>query len=224
MPRPILFDLDGTLIDSIELIQRSKDHAFRVRGRPVPSDEEWLTGIGIPLTTMFERYAAYDADVAEFIREYRAYQLPNHDRLVRGYDGALETLTALRELGHPIAIVTSKSVELSRRGLTHVGLAHLIDTIVGCDSCTNHKPHPEPVLMALERLGHAPEAAVFIGDSVHDMHAGKAAGVITVAALWGPFTRQELLRSDPGYFLDRVAELPALLARLDRETGRPGAA
>ena len=218
-PRTILFDLDGTLIDSIELIQRSKDHAFASRGRVAPTDAEWLAGIGTPLTAMFARYTADETDVAEFIREYRAYQLPNHDRLVRGYDGAIETLTVLRDRGHSIGIVTSKSVELSERGLRHVGLAHLIDTIVGCDSCANHKPHPEPVLVALDRLGGAPAAALLVGDSVHDMRAGNAAGVTTVAALWGPFTREELAAGEPDFFLDEVAGLPTLLSRLDGETG-----
>jgi pyrophosphatase PpaX len=224
LPPTVLFDLDGTLIDSIELIQRSKDHAFRKRGRKAPTDEEWLTGIGIPLTAMFQRYATDDADVASFIAGYREYQLANHDRLVRGYDGAVETLSGLRARGHAIGVVTSKSVELSERGLARVGLAHLVDTIVGCDSSVTHKPDPGPVLLALHRLGATPSTAVFIGDSVHDMRAGNAAGVITIGALWGPFTREALAPSDPTYFLERLVELPALLERLDDETGRRGPA
>jgi pyrophosphatase PpaX len=220
-PRAVLFDLDGTLINSIELIQRSKDHAFQKRGRVPPTDEEWLTGVGIPLATMFERYAEDRADVAEFIRDYREFQLPNHDRLVQPYAGALETLATLRGRGHPIGIVTSKSVELAERGLTHVGLAGFVDTIVGADSCARHKPHPEPVLLALERLQTATDRAVFIGDSVHDIEAGNAAGVVTIAALWGPFTRAELVASAPAHFLAQVGELPDLLGLIERETGRP---
>ena len=158
---------------------------------------------------------------AALLRGYREYQLPNHDRLVQPYPGAIEALTALRARGCTIGIVTSKSVELSERGLQCVGLRSLIDTIVGCDSTVHHKPHPEPVLTALTRLNAPVSDAVFIGDSVHDMHAGNAAGVTTIAALWGPFTREELAVSDPRFFLERLADLPALLARLDAHETRP---
>ena len=85
-PLAVLFDLDGTLIDSIELILNSARHAFRDRRGYVPSDAEWLTGVGIPLATMFRRYTRDDAEVDALIAKYREYQLANHDRLVRGYE------------------------------------------------------------------------------------------------------------------------------------------
>ena len=214
----ILFDLDGTLIDSIELIQRSKSHAFASRGLPAPSDAEWLQWIGTPLSAMFARYADPAdpaAEVARFIAAYRDYQLANHDRLVRAYEGTRETLAALRARGLPIGIVTSKSVELSERGLAYTGLLEFIDTIVGVDSTERHKPDPQPVHEALSRLGGDPGRALFIGDSLHDMHAGNAAGVATVAALWGPFTREHLAPSAPRFYLERVADLLPLVAGLD---------
>jgi pyrophosphatase PpaX len=214
MPLTVLFDLDGTLVDSIELIQRSKDYAFAAMGRPAPSDREWLTGVGIPLRAMFSRYADTPAEVQEFIRLYREYQIPNHDRLVRSYDGATTVLRTLRDAGHPIGIVTSKSVELSERGLRCVELYDYIDTIVGADSLALHKPDPAPVHLALERLGTNAGEAVFIGDSVHDMQAGNAAGVVTIGALWGPFGRDELLPANPHHLLDDISGLPALLAEL----------
>ncbi len=213
-PLTILFDLDGTLIDSVELILTSKTYAFESRGLTAPSDAEWLRWLGTPLRNTFARYTDDPAEVDRFIAAYREYQFANHDRLLRPYQGAIEALTALRDTGHPIGIVTSKSVELSERGLAQVGLLDLVDTIVGADSTERHKPDPEPVRVALDRLGATPDRALFVGDSVHDMHAGNAAGVTTVAALWGPFTRQELAPSAPRYFLDRVGDLPTLVARL----------
>lgn len=212
-PRPfaVLFDLDGTLIDSIELILSSARHAFSGREGHVPSDEEWLTGVGIPLATMFGRYAADEADLATLVAGYREFQMLHHDRLIRCYDGVADTMERLRIGGHPIAIVTSKSDALAQRGLAHVGIDRFIDVVVGCDSTARHKPDPEPVLHALDRLGYAPHEAVFIGDSVHDMNAGNAAGVATVAALWGPFRRDQLEPSKPKHWLERVAGLPALL-------------
>ncbi len=208
----LLFDLDGTLIDSIELIQRSKSFAFASRGLPAPPDREWLAWIGTPLRTMFGHYTDDDAEVDRFIAAYREFQLAHHDRLVRAYEGAGDALAALRARGHAIGIVTSKSVELSERGLAHVGLRGFVDTIVGYDSTERHKPDPEPVRVALERLAGRADRALFVGDSLHDMHAGNAAGVATVAALWGPFTRRELAPSTPRFYAERMADLSALVA------------
>ncbi len=221
-PYTILFDLDGTLIDSVELILRSKTYAFESRGLAAPSDAEWLRWLGTPLRDTFERFADSPAEVDRFIAAYREFQLEHHDRLLRPYAGASETLEALRDAGHPIGIVTSKSVELSERGLDHVGLLEFVETIVGADSTEKHKPDPEPVLLGLERLGASADRALFVGDSVHDMYAGNAAGVATVAALWGPFTRQDLLPSTPRYYLDHVGDLPALAARLAVEPTETG--
>src|SRR3954468_19909127 len=120
-PLAVLFDLDGTLIDSIELILNSARHAFRDREGHVPSDAEWLTGVGIPLATMFRRYARDDADIDALIAKYREYQLANHDRLTRCYDQVVETVHALTARGHALAIVTSKTGWLAKRGLDVVG-------------------------------------------------------------------------------------------------------
>lgn len=212
-PRPlaVLFDLDGTLIDSIELILNAAAHAFRDWPGGGPTAAEWLTGVGIPLDTALRRYTSDDHEVARLFARYREYQMEHHDRLIRCYDGVVDTVTELRRRSHPIGIVTSKSDALAHRGLQHVGLVEHMTTIVGCDSCTRHKPEPEPVLRALERLGYEPSEAVFIGDSVHDMEAGNAAGVTTIAALWGPFTRADLEPASPKHYLDSIARLPALL-------------
>jgi pyrophosphatase PpaX len=203
----ILFDLDGTLIDSIELILNSARFAFEKLGRECPSDQEWLSGIGIPLFTMFRRYARDEQDCAALIAAYREYQVANHDRLIRCYDDVVDTVAWFRGRGHEIGIVTSKSEALALRGLAHVGLARQVDTIVGCDSSARHKPDPEPVRLALHRLDVLPEDAIFVGDSVHDVLAGNAAGVRTVAALWGAFRREDLAPGEPTAWLERFSDL-----------------
>ena len=116
----------------------------------------------------------------------------------------------------PLAIVTSKTGWLARRGLDHVGLASHFEVIVGCDACERHKPDPQPVHLALDRLGYQPPDAVFVGDSVHDMVAGNAAGVTTIAALWGPFSREDLVASHPAHYLRSITELPNLLGTVQR--------
>lgn len=207
----VLFDLDGTLIDSIELILESARFAFAKLGRTAPSDAEWLTGVGIPLRTMFGRYAEDAADCERLVQAYREYQMPNHDRLVRAYDGVVDTIRELRARGHEIGVVTSKSESLALRGLACVGIARYMDTIVGCDGCTRHKPDPEPVRLALHRLACDPADAVFVGDSVHDAIAGNAAGVTTMAALWGPFGKDDLAPADPTHYVASISEVMTLV-------------
>lgn len=209
----ILFDLDGTLIDSIELILKSARFAFEKLERVGPPDEEWLAGIGIPLWTMLQRYARDDADCALLLAGYREYQLANHDRLIRCYDGTIETVKALHACGHELAVVTSKSEALAFRALALVGLARYMDTVVGCESSTRHKPDPEPVRIALHRLDCRPEDALFVGDSVFDVLAGNAAGVQTAAALWGAAGRADLEPGKPNVYLEGISELPGLVGR-----------
>lgn len=213
-PIAVLFDLDGTLIDSIQLILGSMQHAFIKCHRSVPVDADWLTGVGTPLPTMFRKYVSDDTEVAELIAAYREHQLEHHDALVRCYAEVADTLAVLASRGHPMAVVTSKSDALARRGLEHAGILRFFESIVGFDSTLRHKPHPEPVLTALERLGYGPFEAAFVGDSVHDIEAGNAAGVVTVAALWGPFTRGQLAVANPRVFAERPGTLPQLVSEL----------
>jgi pyrophosphatase PpaX len=210
-PRAVLFDLDGTLIDSITLILESARFAFVGHDGPVPTDAEWLVGVGTPLVSMFRKYARDEAQVQALVTKYREYQIPNHDRLVTAYDGVVDTVRSLKSAGHPLAIVTSKTEMLATRGIQCVGLGDYFDVLIGCDTVEKHKPDPEPVFAALERLKVAPEHAVFVGDSMYDIEAGNAAGVTTIAALWGPFSRADLTASRPTHFLDRIGDLRSLL-------------
>lgn len=208
-PAPVLFDLDGTLIDSIDLILKSAQFAFAKCGVTCPSDHEWLTGVGRPLPTMFRHFAPDHVD--PLIVAYREFQMANHDLLVHVYPGVPEMLAELVEAGHPLGIVTSKTDALAKRGLAHTGIDHFFETIVGMDACARHKPDPEPVMIALDRMHHGPDGAWFVGDSVHDMESGNAAGVATVGALWGPFTAQDLAPSRPRHLADRPSEVVRLV-------------
>lgn len=210
----VLFDLDGTLLDTIDLLLASVRHAFRDRTSRVPTREEWIAGIGTPLESQMRVYAADDADLLTLVGGYREYQRAHHDELTRAYPDAIETVVTLREAGYRLGVVTSKATDIANRSLRFVGLAQYFDVMVGYNSTTRHKPEPEPVQFALEALGAQPAEAVFVGDSPHDMFAGNAAGVITVGALWGPFPRSALQVASPHHYLDRIGDLPALLKRL----------
>ena len=149
----LLFDMDGTLLDSIGLIVESAVYAFDGREGPRPTRDEWQALIGTPLDAMLARWATDAADAAFLKGRYRHFQITNHDGFVRLYDGVDETLRALHAAGHPLAIVSSKLDEGIRRSMDYFRLTPLFDAIVGIDHTTRHKPHPEPVEFALARLG-----------------------------------------------------------------------
>jgi pyrophosphatase PpaX len=215
----LLFDLDGTLVDSIELILNSARHAFVGFGGRAPSDDEWRAGIGRPLVDAFRDFAPDEPEVERLIGRYREYQMVHHDRLLRAYDGVPEMLRSFAAAGHPMALVTSKGDELAKRALAHVGLQETLTTVVGYDSCTRHKPHPEPVERALALLGAAPEDAIFVGDSPHDVESGRAAGVYTVGVTWGAFAPEAMLRSGADLVIHEIGALPPAVARFAARRG-----
>jgi pyrophosphatase PpaX len=209
----VLLDLDGTLLDTVQFILDSVTYAFE--GRAVrPSEADWLAAIGSPLTVILARYTESKEELEAVSARYRAYQREHHDHRTRPYAGAVEVVRLLKERGHPVAIVTGKSSESAGRALALVGLAPYVDAVVGADSCPGHKPDAEPVLLALERVGRAPDEAIFMGDSVLDIMAGNAAGVATVAALWGATARDALVAAAPRHLLDDVTGLPDLVLGL----------
>ena len=212
-PLAVLFDLDGTLIDTIELLLACARHTFEGR-TPAPTDDEWIAGIGTPLRKQFAAYTTSDDEIEELAQRYRAYQRLHHDRLTTAFPGVLDTLDELERRGHPMGIVTSKSNEMMDRGLEWVGIMRHMRTRIGMDNAKRHKPDPHPVQAALEDLGYSPYEAVFLGDSPHDIASGNAAGVTSIAALWGPFTREQLEPYHPAHYLDRITDLPALLDRI----------
>jgi pyrophosphatase PpaX len=133
---------------------------------------------------------------------------------MREFEGVRETLELLHGRGHPTAVVTSKANEGARRAMRLLQLERYIDELVGLDSCERHKPDPEPVLLALDLLGYPPSEAIFLGDSPHDIRAGNAAGVITVAALWGPVPRPALDAASPDYLIEHIREFPTLVEKI----------
>lgn len=206
----LLFDLDGTLIDSIDLILRSYRHTMRVHRGEEPPDDIWMEGLGTPLSVQFRRWTDDEVEIRAMVETYRTYNLAHHDELVRAYDGVVEQVLRLDAGGKTLGLVTSKMRGGALKGLRLVGIEAAFDVVVGSDEVTHPKPHPEPVLLALERLGRAPAEAVFIGDSRHDIECGRAAGVKTAAVLWGPFDRKHLEDLAPDYWLERPADLSVL--------------
>ena len=205
-----LFDLDGTLIDSVRLILDSYHHTLAAHGLPPRTDDEWLRGVGTPLTAQFAEWR--DSGLLDaLVATYREYNLAHHDRMVTVYPGVVAAVAAIRRAGRATGLVTSKNRSGALRGLTLVNLEQMMDVLVCADEVSNPKPHPEPVQKALALLDADAEASVYVGDSIHDMMSGRAAGVRTAAALWGPFGREHLEGATPDYWLERPADLLGLL-------------
>jgi len=209
--RTFLFDLDGTLIDSVRLILDSYHHTLAAHGLPARTDEEWLQGVGTPLRAQFADWKDDPARLEALIATYREYNLANHDRMVTIYPGVLEAMREVKARGASTGLVTSKNQQGAIRGLRLVGLHDLIDVMVCADDVENPKPHPEPVERAVELLAADPASTVYIGDSIHDMRSGRAAGVRTAAVLWGPFGREHLEHAEPDFWLQRPSDVLELL-------------
>jgi pyrophosphatase PpaX len=207
----VLFDLDGTLIDSIRLILDSYHHTLSRHNLPARTDEEWLEGVGTPLSVQFSDWHDSPEMLQAMIATYRAYNLQHHDAMVSVYPGVLDAIREIKAAGLQTGLVTSKNRQGALRGLRLVGLEALLDVMVCADEVSNPKPHPEPVEKAVALLGGEVGTTVYVGDSIHDMHSGRAAGVRTAAALWGPFGRNHLEDAKPDYWLDTPSDLVTLV-------------
>lgn len=215
--RAILFDLDGTLLDSTNLILECFKHSWETVCGFNHQREVLLETFGTPLResmcrlwSLSNRQLHVDPDdtiVDRLLIEYRSYNTAHHDLLARPFEGTAEVLTELRRRRYAIGLVTSKGRELGMRGLRLCSLDHLIDAAIFLEDTVVHKPNPEPILAALEKLSEPSKSAVYVGDSRHDIVAARAARVSSVAALWGPASRFELEAERPDFMAESISDL-----------------
>jgi pyrophosphatase PpaX len=206
----VLFDLDGTVVDSGAIILASMRHATReVLGREY-SDAELLQAVGGPgLQAQMAAFAPEHVD--ELVRVYRAHNEPLHDEL-EACLGMEDVLVRLKEEGRRLGVVTAKYRPTVELAFARVPLGHLFETVVGGDETERHKPDPEPLLLAAERLGADPAETAYVGDSPFDVGAAKAAGMRAVAVTWGRIhDRARLEAAEPDAVVDTAEELLAAL-------------
>lgn len=201
----ILFDLDGTLIDTNDLIIQSFLHTLEKYYPSKYKREDVLPFIGPTLTETFS--SMDESKVEEMIQTYRTFNLSNHDLLVKEYEGVFETVQTLKEKGYKIGIVTSKISDVVMKGLTLTKLDQFFDVVVALDHVEKAKPDPGPIFMALEKLQSVPEETIMVGDNHHDVLAGKNAGVKTAAVAWSVKGRDYLLEYNPDYLLENMRDL-----------------
>lgn len=202
-----LFDLDGTLLNSIELILRSFHHTARIHGRPERSDAYWLAGIGTPLRVQLNKMASSRDELDKMLDTYRSYNLQRHDEMAAAYPGIVDVVKTLYRENAELALVTSKLSYGANKGLRLLGLEDEFSIRICADDVVRGKPDPEPVLKALAALDASPSEAVFIGDSEHDIEAGRSAGVQTAAVSWGPFPREALEAAGPSYWIETPEQI-----------------
>ncbi|MGE5360514.1 MAG: HAD family hydrolase [Bacteroidales bacterium] len=207
----VLFDLDGTLVDTIPLIFACYEHALRVHLPGFdPGREAIVANLGRSLGDILEDFAvaarAPSPRAVSFrmMETYRAFQLANIDRLIRPYEGMRETLSTLHARGLTLGVVTSKIESMARLCLEHDRLEGFLSASVFHDDTARHKPDPEPLLYAARTFGLTPGRTAYVGDSINDMMAARAAGMRGIGALWGPATAEALTAAGA----DAVAERP----------------
>jgi len=206
----VLFDLDGTVIDSGDIILASMRHAAREVLGAEPADEELMAAVGGPgLEAQMQALAPDRVD--ELVSVYRAHNEPLHEGLVC-CDGIDDVLVRMKDEGRRLGIVTAKRRKTVELAFAQVPIAHLFETVVGGDETERHKPDPEPLLLALERMNAEPEEAAYVGDAPFDVRAAKAAGIFSVAVTWGGIhTRERLEEEEPDALVDTARELHDVL-------------
>lgn len=207
MTRPVvLFDLDGTVLDSGPIILAGMRHATRtVLGRDF-DDAELLQALGGgDLKTAMAVFSEHKVD--ELIRLYREYIEPLHGEL-EVCIGMEEILVRLHKQGRRLGVVTTKRRSTVELAFASVSLGHLFETVVGGDETENQKPHPEPLLLAARRMGVAPSGCAYVGDSPFDIRAAKAAGMLAIAVTWGKMhERTKLEREQPDAIVNTAETL-----------------
>jgi pyrophosphatase PpaX len=206
----VLFDLDGTVIDTNHLIVTTFQHVFREKLNLSVSAEEIYKYFGEPLPQTMARFAPDRAN--ELTDFYRLFNLANHDLLLRQFQGMPETLSRLHSAGVKLGVVTSKRVAMARQGLRVSGLEHYFHAVVGMDETQRHKPDAEPALLALSRLGEQPGGHVLlVGDSKFDILCGRNAGIRTAAVGWTVQDRTELGKTKPDFWVESPGDLVSLV-------------
>lgn len=203
--RCVLFDLDGTLLNTNHLIIESFRHTFRHHLGIEIAPEDIYPYFGEPLITTLKRYSPELAEA--MIETYREFNWANHDRLTTPFPGTARCLDGLHARGCRVGVVTSKLRRTAQHGLEFFGLSRWVEVVVAYEDTDRHKPNPEPILRALEILKVRPEGVLMVGDSPLDLRCAQAAGVRSAAVAWSVYPLEQLAAEKPDYVLDHLEDL-----------------
>lgn len=206
----VLFDLDGTIVDSGWMILASYRHATsRILGREIP-DDVLMARVGAG--HLEEQMREFDAEKAdELAAAYREFYAPLHSEL-EAFPGMLDLLDKLDGEGRHVGIVSAKRHDIVQLAVEALGFGERLDIVVGSDEAPRGKPYPDQILVALERLGADPNETAYVGDAPFDIAAAKAAGVHAIGVTWGGIhTRERMEEEGPDAVVDSADELYAVL-------------
>ncbi|MCD9025204.1 pyrophosphatase PpaX [Cohnella silvisoli] len=205
----VLFDLDGTIIDTNELIIQSFFHALRGVSPEGLTREHIIPYMGQTLKSQLQHFSGLE-NVDQLTEAYREYNHLRHDEMVSLFPGVAEVVPKLRNAGIKLGIVTTKMRATTLRALELLGLQESMGTIVTLDDVEHAKPHPEPVTKAIQALGSDPEETLMVGDSSVDMESAIAAGAVPIGVAWSLKGEEYLFKSGAKHVLREMNELLAL--------------
>lgn len=213
----VLFDLDGTIVNTNELIISSFMHALKENNLPALTREEIIPHMG---TTLQQQMSAFSGlqDTSVLELSYRSYNYAHHDELIRSFPHVNETMEGLLSRGIKLGIVTTKIRPTTLKALEMFDLLKYMETIVTVNDVSQAKPHPEPVLTAVANLGVDPARTLMVGDSAVDIQSAKAAGVHVAAVAWSLKGEEMLRKYNPDYIIHDMKDLYTIV---EQETKQP---
>ncbi|WP_238650510.1 pyrophosphatase PpaX [Paenibacillus piscarius] len=215
----VLFDLDGTIVNTNELIINSFMHALKENNLPSLTREQIIPLMGTTLQQQLSAFSGLEAkDISLLERSYRSYNNAHHDELVQAFPHVSETMEELQRRGIKLGVVTTKIRPNTLKSLEQFGLLKYMDTIVTVNDVTHPKPHPEPVLMAVANLGVDPARTLMVGDSAVDIQSAQAAGVRVAGVAWSLKGEDVLRTYEPDYIIHDMKDLYTIV---EQETMQP---
>lgn len=206
--KAILFDNDGTLVDTEQAICDSFKHAMKeILGVENPDLTEYKKLIGLTLYDQFAHYSNNEEEVNALFKSYRKHNHETLDDKISLFPGLKDALEALYNEGIFLGIVTSKRHDMCVHGLELLGIDRYFDYIQGMDDCDIHKPNPGALAYPCKKLNLNPKEVLYVGDSQYDIDSGNGAGCDTCAVTWGVSPREILLEHNPTYIIDKPSEL-----------------
>lgn len=208
----VLFDFDGTIMDTNSVILQSWQHTFRTVEGKERTEDEIISTFGEPLYITMKKLLP-QIEVEEGVEIYRSFHYDNFTELISIFPGILELLEELKVRGYKTGIVTSRLRHTTEIGLKKYDMEQYFDVIVTCNDTDKHKPDPEPVYIALERLDSKPDEAVMVGDSMFDILCAKNAGVKAALVSWALAVSEEERCGEnaPDYIIERAEDLLNIL-------------
>ena len=214
----LLFDFDGTLAETCKISEMATMDTFEHFGYPVPTPEQLREDRGKPHFVKFigylKQYALSPVELDKLMEVFWDKYEKYENMLLEPYDLSRESLMELKGNGHHLGVISNKATKALLRSLAAVDLLDLMEVVIGLENMNQHKPNPEGIFTACEKIPMAKEETVMIGDTIYDMQMGKMAGVKTVGVTWGGSSAQTLRAENPDRIANCFVELEIIIASL----------